>query len=766
MRSTTIKSTFNTGEVSEVMEGRIGDFDRMKGAMATSLNGFPLLQGPWTRRPATGFCDEVRYSLKKTRSVSFVYSTTQAYTLEFGDQYVRIKKNRAPVYDLSLSVTGVVQGLPGIVTYTGSDPSNGDDFDVTGVVGMSELNGRRVRVANVDTGANTFELTDNDGSGINTSIMSVYVSGGTLTRVYTVALPYLEADLFRLKFSRSVDKLYIFHPDYPEATLNRLADASWTHTPLVFLDGPYLPVNKTPTTFAVNTATVGAGRILTASSAVGVNDGAGFVASDVGRLVRSKQTTGNWGYARITAYTSNVQVTVDIINAFSATTATTLWRLGLLSDTTGYSAAGTFGADRLVTGGCPYRESRWDVSNTNDYTNFAETELDGTVTDSHAFSYTLTSERSQQIRWVKDTSNGLVFGTFEGEWLARPSVNAEAMTPTNRDAKESTSYGNEDVDAVKVGPVILAAQKYGRRIREITYSYSDNRLLALDVNVLADHVLRAEAEASSGLVEMAYQREQFPMVWICRKDGGLAGLTYSQEDKVAAWSRHYLGGNGSVESVCTIPSATGDYEELWAVVKRSVGGRTVRYNEYLRKNWEKGDAIVSAGYLDCSLAYAGPAVNVLTGLSHLVGETVSVLANGAVHPDRVVSVTGSIELDYPVTSAMVGYSYNTDGEILPFDSGSAEGTAQGKKQRAHHITFSLYQAGSFLAGSSFEKLRLYPIRTAAMGSGVPVQLQTRKYAIDGGFGDPSEEARICFRFSGPLPGTIRAIISRQDTSDA
>ena len=765
MRSTAIKSTFNTGEVSDIMEGRIGDFDRMKGAMSVSLNGFPLVQGPWTRRPGTGFCDEVRYSLKKTRVVPFVYSTTQAYTLEFGDQYVRVKKNRAPVYDSTNTITSITQGLPGVVTYVGTDPANGDDFDGTGVVGMSELNGRRVRVANVDTGANTFELTENDGSSLDTSIMSTYASGGTLSHVYALALPYLEADLFQLKFTRSVDKLYIFHPDYPEATLNRFADASWTHTPLVLLDGPYLPVNKTTTTFAVNVATVGAGRVLTASSGVGVNDNAGFAATDVGRLVRSKQTAGNWGYARITGYTSTTQVTIEIINAFGATTATTLWQLGLLSDTTGYSAAGTFAADRLVLGGCPYREARWDVSNTGDYTNFAETELDGTVTDSHAFFYTLTSERSQQIRWIKNSSNGLVFGTFEAEWLARPSVNAEAMTPTNRDAKESTSYGSEDIDALKVGSVILAPQKYGRRIREITYSYADNRLLAPDITVLANHILRADTGALSGLVEMAYQREQFPLVWVCRKDGGLAGLVYSEEDKVAAWSRHYLGGGGLAQSVCVTPSATGDYEELWQVVRRSVNGRTVQYNEYLRKNWEKGDSILSAGYLDCSLAYAGPEINVLTGLGHLIGETVSVLANGAVHPDRTVSATGSITLDYPITSAMVGYSYNSDGEILPFDSGSADGTAQGKKQRAHHVTFSLYQSGSFWAGPSFEKLRLQPIRTAMMGSGMPVQLQTRKYPIDGGFGDPSEEARICFRFNGPLPGTIRAIISRQETSD-
>ncbi len=106
---------------------------------------------------------------------------------------------------------------------------------------MVELNGFRVKVSNVNAGANTFELLDMSGAAIDTTSLTAYISGGQANTPYTVATPYLEADVFRLTFARSPDKLYIFHPDYPPATLNRFSDASWTHTPIVFLDGPYLP---------------------------------------------------------------------------------------------------------------------------------------------------------------------------------------------------------------------------------------------------------------------------------------------------------------------------------------------------------------------------------------------------------------------------------------------------------------------------------------------------------------------------------------------
>ena len=762
------------------MHGRISDFDKMKSAVATSLNGIPLIEGGWTRRPGTGYCDETRFSLKQSRIVRFKYSTSTSYAIEFGDQYVRFKKNRAPVYDLTLTITGISNGFPGVVTYTGTDPGESEDVDISGVVGMTPLNGRRFRVTNVNAGANTFQLYEVDSVGghtpVNTNDFGTYVSGGQANRVYTLATPYLEADLFKLKFSRFADKLYIFHSDYPEATLNRFGDANWTHTPLTFVDGPYLPVNKTATTFAASVATPGAGRTLTASSTVGVNDGVGFLTTDVGRYIRLKGGGSSvWGYMLITGYTSATQVTVTIINSVGTTTAATTWRMGLLSDTTGYSDAGTFSGDRLILGGCPYRESRWDASYVGDYLNFAETEVDGTVTDSHAFSYTLTSEESQAIRWMKSLANGIAIGTFEGEWLARPSINEEAMTPTNRDAKQSSSYGSERVDAVKVGSAVLAIQKYGRRVREITYSFSDNRLSAVDATILAEHISKGATVTESGFIELAYQDERVPIVWAPRRDGTLAGMTYSQDEKVAAWHRHTLGGYSAqgeppvpakVESCCVVPAVDGSYEELWMIVRRYINNRIVRAVEYLHKPWERSDDPLVPQYLDSSLTYDGPAVSTLTGLYHLRGETVSVMIEGGVHPDVMVSPTGTVALNVATTKAVVGYSYNSDVELLPFDAGSADGTAQGKIQRKHHVAVRLYESLGLLVGPTFEKLRTVTFRKPTDGSGIRTPLFSGIKLIDGWHGDYSTEDRICLRFAGPLPGTVLGVIARQSTEDA
>jgi len=367
---------------------------------------------------------------------------------------------------------------------------------------------------------------------------------------------------------------------------------------------------------------------------------------------------------------------------------------------------------------------------------------------------------------MKSLANGVAIGTFEGEWLARPSINEEAMTPTNRDAKQSSSYGSERVDAIKVGSAVLAIQKYGRRIREITYSFADNRLSAVDATILAEHMSKGATVAESGFVELAYQEERIPIVWAPRRDGVLTGMTYSQDEKVAAWHRHQLGGNGTVESCCVIPAADSSYEELWMIVKRTVNNRVVRTVEYLQKPWEKDDDPTLPQYLDSSLTYNGSAVSTLTGLYHLRGETVSVVIDGGVHPDAVVSPTGTIELNTPAEHAVVGYSYNSDVELLPFDAGSADGTAQGKIQRKHHVAVRLYESLGLLVGPSFSKLRSVTFRKPADGSGIRTPLFNGIKLIDGWHGDYSTEDRICLRFAGPLPGTVLGVIARQSTEDA
>lgn len=869
-KASPLQANFNSGEIDPRMVGRV-DFDRLRSALVVCKNATPRVTGSWTRRPGTYLCDEVKDSTKATRIVRFKFSTLQAFAIEFGHQYVRFKKNRAPVYDLALTITAATQGNPVVLTYqiptdagvdadvdlaantltvpsntskwiTGLDVvftlssgtitglvsgttyfiirvsatlvklattrdnafsgtaidftakaapvwtitrivSNGEHLDVAGVVGMTQLNGRRFKAANVNAAANTVELQTVDGVTVNGAAFTAYVSGGTASRVYTLATPYLEVDLFRLKFTQSADTLYIWHPDYPERTLVRTTDSSWTIASTVLIDGPYLGVNTTATTLTPSAFAPGAGVTLTASAVTGINRDTGFQTTDVGRLIRIR-ATGIWGYVLITARTSTTVVTVTIINTLTDIAAKVVWRMGLYSDTTGYPACGTFYGDRIYRGGCPEMPDRLDGSNVGDYLNMATTATDGTVTAAHAVSFRLNSEDVQTIRWMSGTGNGLAVGTFDGEWLVTPSTNQEAITPTNISARQSTPYGSADLQPARVGTALIFVEAGGRRVREMNYLYYENVLQSPDMTVLAEHITKGDYDpanphaglstvARSGIVELAFQKKTVPLVWAVRKDGVLLGLTYSKDEKVMGWHRHSLGGFSNVgktapaevESCCVIPASDGSYDELWLVVRRYINGRSVRLIEFLAPHWEQGNAQQTAYFVDGGLTYNGAPTTTLTGLYHLAGETVQILADGATQPDVVVSATGTVTLTAAASVVHVGYTYPSDGQCLRFDVGSEDGTAQGKTQRAHRVVFRLYETLGLQVGPSFTQLLDLPFRSAADQMGVATPLFTGDkddFSWDGNY---TTEHYVCWRCQSPLPGEVLAVMPLIHTQD-
>jgi len=765
MRASPIQHAYNVGEVSPLVHGRV-DQDWYPMALHTCLRYIPLIQGPITRCPGTQFVSEVKDSSAKTVIRRFEFSTTQAYVIEFGNLYCRFYKDNALITLTAQNITGITKANPAVVTYAGADTyANGDRVVITGVVGMHQVNNREFTVANVNAGANTFEL-----SGVNSSAYGTYTSGGTVAEVYEIATPYATADLPYLKFVQSADTLYIRHPSYNRRKLTRSGHTSWTLSTMAVSDGPYLSTNTTSTTLTPSAAT-GAGVTLTASAVTGINGGAGFKTTDVGRVIRIREGAV-WGYCEITGWTSTTVVTVTVHSTLTNVAAKATWRLGLWSDTTGYPGTATFFEDRLFEGGNTDYPARLDGSRSGDYENFSPSDTDGTISDSHAVSFTLNSSTMNVIRWLIDDEKGLVAGTVGGEWLVRPSSLGAALTPTNIKAAQSTGHGSANLPVLRAGKALLFVQRAARKLREIAYSFNDDGLVSLNRSVRAEHITR------TGIVDMAYQQEPHSIVWMVRTDGVLLGLTYDQEQKVLAWHKHVLGGAFStgdavVESIAVIPSPDGTVDELWLVVKRTINGGTKRYIEYMHQPFEDGDDIATdAFFVDSGLTYSGSATTSITGGFHLEGQTVSVLADGAVVPDQVVS-GGAITLPQAASTVHVGLGYTSRAKMLRVEAGAADGTAQGKIKRIHRVVIRfLASVGlDFGAAGSDETVNgsaatLDPLvfRTAGMDTNDAVEPFTgdKVAPFPGGY---DREGHIVFEQTQPLPSTILAHMPQLVTED-
>lgn len=761
-KASPIQESFSGGEFSPLLHGRVNT-DRYKTGLTTCLNYVCSTQGPLLRRPGTRYVAPTKNGgAEDPVLVRFEFSTTQAYILEFGHQYIRFYRNNAAVLEDAKPITGASQTNPVVVTCVGHGYATNQEVEINGVGGMTELNGRRFIVG--ATTANTFELRDLDGSNLNGTGFGTYTGGGTAARVYTLATQYTSDMLRSLRFAQSADVLYIATPHLVPYKLSRTGHTAWTITPMNDLkDGPYLPTNTTATTLTPSgtTGTVS----VTASSTAGINNGQGFSLPDLNRIIRIKHGS-TWGWGKIVAVVSTTHVDVEVKSAFGGTTASADWRLGLWSPKTGYPAAVTFHEDRLMFGGTRDYPQRIDGSNTGDYENFAPSATDGTVGDANAIAFTLNATDVNVIRWMRSDEKGLLVGTVGAEWIVRPSQQGEALTPTNITAKPSTRHGSADIEPVQVGKATLFVQRHKRKIRELTYLFEVDGFRAPDLTVLSEHITQG------GITQLAYVQEPQSIVWAVRADGTLLGVTYERDlDALrVGWHRHVLGGasdaNGTpaqVRSIAAIPSPDGTRDELWMVVRRWINGRQVHYVEYMNKFFEEEDAQEDAFFVDCGLTYDGAPDDTISGLWHLEGQTVAVWADGAAHPNKVVA-NGTIVLDRPASVVQVGYAYNSDMQTLRPEAGSMDGTAQGKTKRTHRLGFILHRTLGLKFGPSFDNLTTMIFRTAAdaMSEAVPLFSGVRSEVFDG---DYDYDGYVCIRQDQPAPGTILAVMPQVVTQD-
>ena len=572
----------------------------------------------------------------------------------------------------------------------------------------------------------------------------VILSGGS---PYEIVSPYLEAELFEIKYAQSADVMYICHPNHAVRKLSRTGHTAWTLTEVEFTNGPYLDDNVTAVTFHSSAHTVGTARTLTASAAT-------FASTDVGRLVRFRD-----GYGEITAFTSSTAVTWTIIKDTGSGTASTDWGLGAFSDTTGYPSCVTFFEQRLVFAGTKSQPQTLFFSKSGDYENMDENR-GGTVADDDAIIYTIASNQVNAIRFMTSTRT-LIVGTAGGEFTVSGGGTDSAITPTNILIKKQSNHGSANLDAIAVGNATLFLQRAKRKIRELAYNFDIDGYLAPDMTILAEHI------SETGITQMAYQQEPNQIIWCVRTDGQLIALTYQREQQVVAWHRHIFGGsfstgNAVCESVAALPTDNDEYQ-LWVIIKRTINGTTKRYVEYLHTfDFDESDN-TDFNFLDSQLVYSGSPVTSISGLSHLEGQTVAILADGATHPRKTVT-SGSISLDRSASKVKVGLPYTSLLQTMRLDAGSQDGTSQGKTKRIFDITLRIYESIGIEVGPDLNNMERIPFRSSAtlMDQAIPVFTGDKEIEFRGNY---ETDGYVYVRQDQPLPLTILSLYPRLVTND-
>jgi hypothetical protein len=522
-----------------------------------------------------------------------------------------------------------------------------------------------------------------------------------------------------------------------------------------FTAGPLQDHNIELTTLTAS-ATTGNGITITASDVTGINGDAGFKTTDAGRLIHLG--TGK-GLAKIVTVSSTLVVVADVIETLSTTSATTDWALGAWSTTTGYPSCVSFYEQRLVFAGTTENPQTLYFSKSGDYENFDEN-YHGTVADDDAITYTIASNQVNAIRFLSATRT-LIVGTVGGEFSVSGGGTDDPVTPTNILIKKQSNHGAANVDAIPVGNVTLFLQRAKRKIRELAYNFDVDGYVAPDMTILAEHI------SETGINEMSYQQEPNQIIWCVRQDGQLVGLTYQREQQVVAWHRHIFGGafstgNAVCETVATIPTNDKEYQ-TWVIIKRTINGVTRRYVEYINQFDFTETDNTTFNFLDSQLSYSGSSTTTISGLEHLEGQTVSVLANGSTHPDRTVS-GGSITLARASTKVKVGLPYTSILQTMRIDAGAQNGTSQAKTKRIYNITVRLYESIGVEVGPNLSNMEAIPFRSSAalMDTAIPVYTGDKEIEFRGNY---ESDGFIFVRQTQPLPLTVLSLYPDLTTND-
>lgn len=759
-RKSGIQNGFDAGELSPLLLGR-QDFDKYERGLFTCLNGLPFTQGPWTRRPGTAFLHAAKFKHETCRLFPFQFSTTQTYILEFGEQYIRFYTSHGILVNTSQSITSVSKANPAIVTKVAHGYFTGERLQLSVPSGMTQLNNREVTVNKINN--DTFSILEDEVAGRNVDSTNYDTfTAGTMAKIFEVISPFLPADLPDLRITQSADTVYITHPNYIPKILVRTSALSWSLSDIVFTDGPYDVLNTTTTTMTPNAAT---GAItLTASSTTGINNGQGFLTTDVGRYMRLREGS-TWGYLKITSFVSTTQVGATVISTLTNTNPKTDWRMGVWSDTTGYPTCATFYEDRLFFGGPRVFPQRFDGSNTSQYTNFSPSALDGTVGSSNAVSGTLNSDDVNAIKWMAPHDKGLLIGTTRGEWRVRATNQDDAITPTNITFKPQTRRGSASVQPVSAGDAVLFMQRGGRKLREMAHVAMLDKFKTPDMSALAEHI------TAPSITRLTYQEQPQAVVWGVRSDGALTGMSYDRDAGVVAWHRHELGGSSSVdgqsipiiEDMAVVVDPTGTRDELYLLVQRSIHGHTWRYIEYMSKTWESGDAQENAFYADAGWTDLTPASSVVTGLWNYEGETLNVYVDGARQPDVVIT-NGKATLAASGTIKTLGYFYPSDGQTMPLEGGSQDGSSQSKIKKISKLGFWLLDTLGLKYGPDADALTELIVRKFGDDFGVATDIFTgvTRERFEGEY---DKLGQVYWRADGPFPANVLALMPQFEVAD-
>lgn len=696
MPGTTLQSNFTAGELSPSLSTRV-QLEKYGNGCRTLRNFLVQSHGPATKRPGFELLDELP---GPAALAPFVFNQDQAYCLCFGDKWLRV------------------------ATHDG------------------------------------FVLAEDD-------------------EPYQIESPYTLEQARQLSHAQSADVLFIACHGVRPQKLKRLDHDSWEFEAMTFtapLDSP-----AGLSAYFVNGAKNSDGSSSAAQltmpytyTVTALNEDGKESALSVGADVTGP-ASNNWqagDYIRFTWTAVSGAAEYRVYKSafggrpgYVATTGDTAWNdyntLASLSEGApayedpfpeeDFPGAVCFFEQRLVFASSPNRPQTIWMSKSGDYGNFA---VYTPLAADSPIEATIASEEVSPANWLVALRT-LILGTRGMEWEIAGRGDG-AFAATNMKATPQSYWGSSLKRAMVVGNVILHVSSSGSQVRSLQYEFAADSYNGMDLSIMASHLLENER-----ITDWAYQKNPDSIIWAVRSDGVLLGLTYQAEHQISAWHQHNT--QGQFRAVCSVPH--GFEHSLFALVERETlspdgSAQDVRvrryYLERMAERYHGGDPAGTV-FLDSALTYRGEPTKIISGLEHLNGKTVGILADGAVLAPRVVN-GGRVELDHPASVVTVGLAYTADLETMPVEVMGNDGSSVALKKQINAVDIIFRDSLGVKAGLSFTTMQDVRWRTNEPYGKPPAPFSGMKQIITNKLAE--NILTVCVRSDLPTPVTVLALVSR------
>lgn len=394
-------------------------------------------------------------------------------------------------------------------------------------------------------------------------------------KVYEVANSFTEADLETIQYVQIDDIIKIVYrrdgtkDNRPKELIRKAAD-NWEFRDVDFVCTPYLTENLTDTTIKASAKT---GDVtLTASKDL-------FNSKHVGAFFWIGEATTvdgvkKQGFVKITSVSNAKSAGAKVKWELSTTEATKVWGEGAWSDYRGWPSVVALLDGRIYYMRTPTQPRNVYGSKPYKYEDFTPAVANESGAGVNLELATNIDGDGSDIKWGVGTSY-LLIGTYGSEFIVKGSSDNGIDSNTAPTARARSNWGSEGTQPATIGSAVYFVQRTGRKVRRFEYDYYLDSYKAVDVSIYSEHLIE------SPIVDVCYQKNPDSIMWCLRQDGKLAALTVEADQSVQAWSLIDYE-NATIESIETIPSYNGLYDELYLIVKHSINGQTVRHIERIQ----------------------------------------------------------------------------------------------------------------------------------------------------------------------------------------